>query len=397
MAQISKPLSNKETRELGALFFFFGLGVMCLAPRLPEIKANLDISIGQFGTLMGTASIGAIFSLLSMGHVVHRVGVYKVLIASTLLLYISLGIMVHVHSVVIFLFLNILTGVAWSSYHIAVNAQAIHRQNESEKMIIPLLHGLWTAGALSTAVIAALVTSFLSLYWHIDILVTVLTLSTLVTIYRLKPILIQGSDIADGDVTTLRQMAKSFSIDWVISIGFLFVVSLEILVADWSSILATKEMKVNSSLAVIPYILFMAAMILGRVGFTWLLTLMPLKKLIRTFAIGGGLAFTLLMYGGTALSTSHKMLGFTVACLGFLLGGLGVSFFAPLFYNFATDRSSKPAGIIVADIGAVNQALTFVTRAGLAWIAQISSLSTALVIPGVMLICVAFFASMAKE
>ncbi len=397
MSQVSKPLSNKETRELGSLFFLFGLGVMCLVPRLPEIQANLDISIGQFGTLMGTASIGALFSLLTMGHVVHRVGVYKVIIASTLLLYAALGIMVHVHSVMIYLFLNILTGVAWSSYHICVNAQAIHRQNESGRMVIPLVHGLWTVGALGTAVIGALVTSFLSLIWHINILVTTITLLTLFMIKRLKPTLIQGSEVADGDVVTLKEMAKSFSIDWVVSIGFLFAVFLEVLVADWSTILATKEIQVNSSLAVIPYILFMGAMIVGRVGFTRILRIIPIRKLIRIFAIGGGLAFTVLMYGGTVLATSHKMLGFTVLCLGFLLGGFGISFLVPLFYNFATDRSSKTAGIVVAEIGAVNQVLTFVTRTGFAWIAQATSLSTALVIPGIMFMCVAFFASMAKE
>ena len=39
-ASPGKPIQGKERRDLQALFFLFGLGVMCLAPRLPDIKAN---------------------------------------------------------------------------------------------------------------------------------------------------------------------------------------------------------------------------------------------------------------------------------------------------------------------------------------------------------------------
>ena len=77
---MNKPIEKAERRDLQAIFFLFGLGIMCLAPRLPDIKANLEVSTTYFGFLMSSGSIGALSAHLTMGHIVHRLGVYKVLI-----------------------------------------------------------------------------------------------------------------------------------------------------------------------------------------------------------------------------------------------------------------------------------------------------------------------------
>ena len=45
---------------------------MSLAPRLPDIKANLNIPNGQFGTLVGSGALGALISQFFTGHIVHR-------------------------------------------------------------------------------------------------------------------------------------------------------------------------------------------------------------------------------------------------------------------------------------------------------------------------------------
>ena len=47
---------------------------MSLAPRLPDIKANLNIPNGQFGTLVGSGALGALISQFFTGHIVHRFG-----------------------------------------------------------------------------------------------------------------------------------------------------------------------------------------------------------------------------------------------------------------------------------------------------------------------------------
>ena len=147
-------LEKRELRNLQAIFFLFGLGVMCLAPRLPDIKANLGVSTTFFGFLMSSGAIGALSAHLTMGHVVHRLGVYRVLIIGAAVTYITIGIQIELHNPWIYLIVNIISGFAWASYHIAINAQALHRQSDSGTRIIPMLHGLWSAGAVATAFIA---------------------------------------------------------------------------------------------------------------------------------------------------------------------------------------------------------------------------------------------------
>ena len=57
-----RPIDRSERRNLAALFYLFGIGVMSLAPRLPDIKANLEVSTTFFGILLGTGSIGALLA-----------------------------------------------------------------------------------------------------------------------------------------------------------------------------------------------------------------------------------------------------------------------------------------------------------------------------------------------
>jgi hypothetical protein len=67
--------SKAELNYLKILFFLFGFLIMSWVPRLPEVKANLGLSNGEFGSLIGTSAIGAITALLTVGHLVHNYGV----------------------------------------------------------------------------------------------------------------------------------------------------------------------------------------------------------------------------------------------------------------------------------------------------------------------------------
>ena len=52
---------------------------MSLAPRTPDLKANLGVSNGAFGTIISTGSIGSIIMLLIGGQIVHRIGAKRAL------------------------------------------------------------------------------------------------------------------------------------------------------------------------------------------------------------------------------------------------------------------------------------------------------------------------------
>ena len=371
---------------------------MCLAPRLPDIKANLDVSTTYFGFLMSSGSIGALSAHLTMGHIVHRLGVYKVLIYSSTATYITLGILVELHNPEIYMIVNILCGFAWASYHIAINAQALHRQSESGTQIIPMLHGLWSAGAVTTAFIALLISSFVSLNWHIYPLIIIVYILKLRSIGRLRPILLSGNEVTEADeVVTFRKMISTFSIDWVVSLGFLCALMLEVSVGDWATIMARQEFEVSKSLAVVPYFLFMSAMIICRLSYNRIKGDRSDKEMVQPFVVLGGTVFLVSLGLSLQLKETNLYLGFAVFSLGFLLTGFGISFVGPLFFGYASARSDKPGGVAVAELGALNQVLTFVGRGVISVIAGATSLPIAMTIPGIMLILVAFFVAAASQ
>ena len=347
---------------------------------------------------MSSGSIGALSAHLTMGHIVHRLGVYKVVLYSATATYITVGILIELHNPEIYLLVNIICGFAWASYHIAINAQALHRQSESGTQIIPMLHGLWSAGAVATAFIALLISSSVSLNWHIYPLIVTVYLLKLRAFARLRPILLQGHEITEADeVVTFRQMLSSFSIDWVVSLGFLCALMLEVSIGDWATIMARQEFGVSKSLAVVPYFLFMCAMIVGRLSFNRFKGARSDKELVQPFVVMGGTAFLASLGLSLQLKESNLYLGFAVFCLGFLLTGIGISFVGPLFFGYASARSGKPGGVAVAELGALNQVLTFIGRGIISVIAGAASLPIAMTIPGVMLILVVFFVAAASQ
>lgn len=371
---------------------------MCLAPRLPDIKANLDISTTYFGFLMSSGSIGALLAHLTMGHIVHRLGVYKVLIVSATVTYFTIGILIELKNAEIYLLVNIICGFAWASYHIAINAQALHRQAETGVQIIPMLHGLWSAGAVTTAFIALLISSTVSLNWHIYPLIITVYLLKLRAINRSRPLLLQGNEITEADeVVPFRRMISSISIDWVVSLGFLCALMLEVSIGDWATILARQEFEVSKSVAVIPYFLFMGAMIIGRLSYHRFKGQRSDKEIVQPFAVTGGTIFLTALGLSLQLRDFNMTLAFSIFCLGFFLCGIGISFIGPLFFGYASARSDKPGGVAIAELGALNQVLTFIGRGVISVVAGVASLPLAMTIPGVMLIFVAFFVAAASK
>jgi hypothetical protein len=306
--------------------------------------------------------------------------------------------LIELHNPEIYLFVNVLCGFAWASYHISINAQALHRQAESGVQIIPMLHGLWSAGAVTTAFIALLISSSVSLNWHIYPLIIIVYILKLRAINRLRPVLLAGNEVTEADeIVTFRKMISSFSIDWVVSIGFLCALMLEVAVGDWVTIMARQEFGVSKSLAVVPYFLFMGAMILGRLNYNRIKGNRSDKEMVQPFVVMGGTVFLISLALSMQLKESNVYLGFTVFCVGILLTGIGISFVGPLFFGYASARSDKPGGVAVAELGALNQVLTFIGRGVISVVAGAVSLPIAMTIPGVMLIFVAFFVAAASQ
>ena len=63
---------KQELNLIKGLFFLFGLLIMSWVPRFPEVKANLRLTNGEFGSIVSMGAIGNLVALLTVGHLVHK-------------------------------------------------------------------------------------------------------------------------------------------------------------------------------------------------------------------------------------------------------------------------------------------------------------------------------------
>ena len=382
---------QQELKYLKSLFFLFGFLIMALAPRLSEVKVNLGLSNGEFGSLISTAAIGSFISLMTVGHLVHKYGAKLILQISATVLAISLLILVHTSSTFIFLIANITWGSAISGFHISINSQGFSFQDRSHRNVITLLSGLWSFGALVTSIIAGLLIGNISLTTHITVL-TIMTLAgMLYAISSMTQVLVEPNQNPETDYG-FSDMFKA-----AVSAGLISSLMLEYAVGDWASIFLSEDMGLKPGINTLPYILFTVAMIVGRLNVHRLLDKNSIIKLSKIASITSGLSFLGTIFVADFFKDTNQLVVILVLCVGFSVAGLGSSFLAPSFMNAANTRSKNPSSVVVGQIGVITIVLAFVLRWVIAWTAELTSLTIGLAIPAFMLLTVPLFTKVLKK
>ena len=386
-----------EKKLLHAVFFLFGFGIMAWVPRFPEVKANLGLNNGAFGSLMSTGSIGAFFGLLTVGHIIHRFGALKVTIASILILFSSLGIVVHLQSSFLFLIFNIAFGFGITAVHVCLNSQGFHFLERSRINLITSTAGYWSAGALSTAIVSGILVGKVGLIAHIDFLCVLLTVLMVAIIIRLRPVLLESNTDSEHDYS-IKEIFTGFRIDWPVSLGMACAVYLEFAIGDWGTIFTKDRLGINAGLSATPYIVFTAMMIFGRLLIHRLLPHAPLHLWVKRATLLAGTGFGTCIIVATHLPASMKWWSFALFTLGFALAGVGSSFVGPSFFAAANRRSSQPSAVVVGQFGVVNNVLMFGIKWIVAWTIQFTgSIALAMMIPTVMILVTIFFTDSLKE
>ncbi len=382
--------TKKENKYLGLIFFLFGFSIMSLAPRTPDIKSNLAINNGTFGTLLSTASLGSIVMLLIGGQIIHTIGAKKGLRIGSSLIAISFITLAHTRSPLIFLIANICAGAGISIYHIASSGHTLHRQDEIGKIIIPKLHGSWAIGAMSTSAIAFFISDFVSIAWH---LTTLMICTWLVTQYCVTKLSITFPPKPDADdayqLTSIKQF--KFKINWLLSIGFFCSSILEFTIADWATLFGKEELGMGASVATLSYLFYLVGLIIGRFSIGWALNHQSEQFWIKTGGVVGGLGFASALIISTSIVDLNKNLSFVIAFSGFFLAGLGSSAMAPMFFSIAGRLSDGRNALAVAQLSFINTFAIYIAKTTLAWVAQLTSITVALMVTGLIMSLLIYF------
>jgi MFS family permease len=394
---LSKSIDVKhELNLIKALFFLFGLLIMSWVPRFPEVKANLQLTNGEFGSIVSMGAVGNIVALLTIGHLVHKFGPRWILHIGAFTLAISLTFLTHSTSSLLFLIFVILQGGAISAFHIAINTQGFFFQDRTKRQIITLLSGFWSSGALISSMIAGLLVDRVELGTYTNFLSLICFILMTLIIMKLTPNLVTAN-VNPNSAHRARDMFKGFKIDGSVSVVLLLVIMLEYAVSDWAAIFVKEDMKILGGIHTLPYILFTLAMIIGRLNLHNLLPRYSMDFLVVRASLLSGLSFIAGIVAVGLVGPSNKTLVLVILSIAFTIAGLGSSFLGPSVMVAANARSQFPASVVIGQIGVINIALVFVMRWVIAWTAQATSLSVALLIPALMLLAVPYFSKIFKN
>ena len=371
---------------------------MSTATRFPEIRDQLNINNGTFGTYLSLGAIGGVISFILVGHLVHSIGVKPIVFFSATGLFLSIGLVPHIQKPIYWLVLSILTAFFWVSFHIANNAQAIHRQEEVGELILPKLHGLWSLGALITSILAIAITPYVTLAWHIDVVVIAMWALTMYGIIKSTPYFIKKNEEADAfpNLSPIG-IAKTFKFQPVIVIAMVLAMQTEFSIQDWSAIYVKDSLKMSASTSIWGYAVFISAMIILRFNAKRMVAKWSERELITKLPILGGVGFAVCILLGTWLSETNRILGFIVALVGFALAGFGSSILAPTIFAISFRKTSLPSSVVVAQLGLTQTIATFIAKVIIAWVAQATSVTVALMIPALMLLATTKFSHLGKD
>jgi len=392
-----KSLStDREINLLKTLFFLFGIQIMSWVPRFPEVKANLHLSNGEFGSIVSLAAIGNIASQIVIGHLVHKYGAKWILHTAAFFLAISLIILTNTTVSAIFVFVIVLQGASISAMHISINSQGFHYQDRTKRQVVTLLSGFWSSGALITSIVAGFMVDRVELGTYSTVLAFICLIAMWKIISDLSPNLVQAN-INPDNVHRARDMFKGFNIDRLVSGGLLCTIMLEFAIGDWAAIFVKEDMGIKSGIHTLPFILFTVSMIIGRLNLHKLLEHYPIHELVVKASLLSGISFIAGILGVTVVGTDNKALVIVILSISFSIAGLGSSFLGPSVMNAANNRSKLPASMVIGQIGIINTSLVFIARWVIAWTAQATSLTLALLIPAGMLLTVPYFAKIFKS
>jgi MFS family permease len=393
---MNKLSSNRELNYLKLTFFLFGFLIMSWLPRFPEVKANLGLSNGEFGSIISTSAVGALVALFTAGQLVHNFGAKRVMYIAAASMAISLVLLTNTSSTLVFLTCNIVQAAAISAFHVSINTQGFSFQDRNKRHVVTLLSGFWSSGALATAVVSGLLVDHISLSMHILVLSIVVLITMLITITKLSESLVKPNQNSET-AYTITDLLKGFKIDGIVSGGLFCAIFLEFSVGDWAAIFVKEDIGIKGGAHTLPYILFTFAMIAGRLTVHHLYSKFSMEFLVKTGSLISGISFLIGILATRFIGVENKTASLIILSVSFTLAGLGSSYLGPSIMNAANIRSKSPSSVVIGQIGVVNNIASMLMRLVIAWTAQAFSLSVALIIPALLILTVPYFAKMFRS
>lgn len=324
-------------RRFGTVLAFAAFGVYWGAwgVLVPEVKEQVDATVGELGIALLAIGVAALPAMLVTGRLVDRVGVRAMPAALVLFGLAALlpGLAGSVPQLALAL---VFVGATSGALDVVINVAASGLEASDGRRVMQVAHAAFSAGFL----VAALSVGFARAAGAEPVAVLAGTSALLV----LTAFLNRGHSPAGPTVAGARRLRLSRRLLLLgVLCGTAFVV--ESGLENWSALFLETELDASPAIGGLGPGLFAAAMVAGRMLGHWLEAVVGDRLLL----VGGALTAG----GGLALAAVAPAV--PVALVGFTLGGAGISVAAPTLFG-AAGRGAPAAerGSAVASVTTIS-------------------------------------------
>ncbi len=369
---------------LSLVFFTQAFATITYIPRIPELIDQIHVSFATWGLIIGFAGLGSLLPLLIANRLISRFGTLPLIVIASQLLCGSLMLLPLTHNAGVFFAIQIAMAFFGSFFNVALNAQAVMFQKKVNRVIIGRFHAAWSIGAVASASLAGLLAGFMPLWLH---LILVPGMSAVIIFIATRFLMKPAEDgHAEERVRAERtSFFKSPSLLWLLAVGFFAGIFPEFCMMDWSAVFAKQELGLSVTLGAIPYTVFTAAMIFGRLSITRLTKRFHISDLSRWGGIVGSVVLAASIFIGPWVGKSNQFAGLVVLSAMWAVVGLGISPMVPSFFSAAGFVKGLTTSQALSRMSLVNQVSLMFSKVAVGAIAQGAGLVVAFLVPTVSL------------
>jgi MFS family permease len=370
-------------------FFTQGVAALSWIPRIPEFITNLDVSKELWGTIIGIGSIGALVPLVFTNRLIHRFGTTPIIKFTAVTMCFLFLALPYPTQWWLFLTTHFTLSVVISTFNIALNSQAVLFQKRLGKVVIGSLHGAWSIGAASSALVTSVIASFTPLKVQMFV-IPVVALGLYIWVSR--QLLKSSEDTHGKDKPKEKSVSwlKSPKYLWFLSIGLFAGMFPELMVMDWSSVYGKEVLHLDAAKAAWPYTIWVSAMIVGRFSIGRLTKLTSISRLSQIGGFFGAASMALAIFSSATLANSNQDLALFCLCFFFAISGFGISSMVPSFYSAAGNVKGLTTPAALSRMALFNSLVVIFARMLMGSLTERFSLPLAMIFPIVMFVAAGF-------
>lgn len=368
----------REQWATRAAFLVVGVSVGAWAPLVPFAKERLGADDASLGALLLCLGLGSVVTMPLGGILLGRFGCRALILLPGIVLCLAMPLLAVSASFASLAVVLVAFGGAMGTMDVAMNTQAVLVEKDSTRPMMSGFHGMWSVGGI---VGSAFVSLLLWLGATPLLAIALVAVGCAVLLAVSAPgLLPYGNKEADVPLFVAPR-------GLVLVLGVLcFIVFLaEGVVLDWGALfLSDKGM--DTAHAGFGYAAFATAMTTGRLLGD------------RVVAALGGVR--ILLFGSLLVAAGFALAVYAdapvVAIVGFVLVGAGASNIVPVLFSLGGRQTLMPGSHAVAAITTVGYAGVLLGPAMVGFVAQATSLPTALLLVAALMLVVTACARIAR-